>query len=186
MHITELQSFYNTSAFFGLRRRVVIFLETGEATLDWGRTSRAVSCAVLSDSVIAILAHVEKCPELELARSRNARFTPDLAQISPRFTPDLGLGRLYSEAMYPHLRGGRLDNYFGKITFSTPDQDSYLNIRVISSLVYCKISALNHAATKAELKEGFRDQINLCLNRGLNPGHPAHKSDTLHLDHQIT
>nr|CAD7452395.1 unnamed protein product [Timema tahoe] len=35
-----------------------------------------------------------------------------------------------------------------------------------------------------ELKEGFGNQINLCLDRGLSPGTPAQKSDTLPLDHQ--
>nr|CAD7569633.1 unnamed protein product [Timema californicum] len=35
-----------------------------------------------------------------------------------------------------------------------------------------------------EVKEGFGNQINLCRDRGLNPGHSAQKSDTLPLDHQ--
>nr|CAD7590777.1 unnamed protein product [Timema genevievae] len=35
-----------------------------------------------------------------------------------------------------------------------------------------------------EVKEGFGNQINLCRNRGLNPGPSAQKSDTLPLDHQ--
>nr|CAD7431849.1 unnamed protein product [Timema monikensis] len=34
----------------------------------------------------------------------------------------------------------------------------------------------------SEVKEGFGNQINLCRNRGLNPGPPAQKSDTLPLD----
>nr|CAD7461781.1 unnamed protein product [Timema tahoe] len=36
----------------------------------------------------------------------------------------------------------------------------------------------------SEVKEGFGIQINLCLDRGLNPGPSAQKSDTLPLDHQ--
>nr|CAD7462357.1 unnamed protein product [Timema tahoe] len=36
----------------------------------------------------------------------------------------------------------------------------------------------------SEVKEGFGNQINLCRDRGLNPGPPAQKSDTLPLDHQ--
>nr|CAD7456100.1 unnamed protein product [Timema tahoe] len=36
-----------------------------------------------------------------------------------------------------------------------------------------------------EVKEGFGNQINLCRNRGLNPGSSAQKSDTLPLDHQV-
>nr|CAD7438396.1 unnamed protein product [Timema bartmani] len=36
-----------------------------------------------------------------------------------------------------------------------------------------------------EVKEGFGNQINLCRDRGLNPGPPAQKCDTLPLDHQV-
>nr|CAD7262113.1 unnamed protein product [Timema shepardi] len=36
----------------------------------------------------------------------------------------------------------------------------------------------------SEVKEGFGNQINLCRDRGLNPGPPAQKSDTLPLDRQ--
>nr|CAD7438595.1 unnamed protein product [Timema bartmani] len=38
--------------------------------------------------------------------------------------------------------------------------------------------------TTGLVKEGFGNQINLCRDRGLNPGLPAQKSDTLPLDHQ--
>ncbi|CAG2063444.1 unnamed protein product, partial [Timema podura] len=38
----------------------------------------------------------------------------------------------------------------------------------------------------SEVKEGFGNQINMCRDRGLNPGPPAQKSDTLPLDHQVT
>nr|CAD7442055.1 unnamed protein product [Timema bartmani] len=37
-----------------------------------------------------------------------------------------------------------------------------------------------------KVKEGFGNQINLCRDRGWNPGPPAQKSDTLPLDHQVT
>nr|CAD7401059.1 unnamed protein product [Timema poppensis] len=36
----------------------------------------------------------------------------------------------------------------------------------------------------SEVTEGFGNQINLFRDRGLNPGPPAQKSDTLPLDHQ--
>nr|CAD7445398.1 unnamed protein product [Timema bartmani] len=39
---------------------------------------------------------------------------------------------------------------------------------------------------KEQVKEGFGNQINLCRDRGLNPGPSAQKSDTLPLDHQVT
>nr|CAD7600187.1 unnamed protein product [Timema genevievae] len=37
-----------------------------------------------------------------------------------------------------------------------------------------------------EVKEGFGNQINLCRDRGLDPGPSAQKSDTLPLDRQVT
>nr|CAD7461938.1 unnamed protein product [Timema tahoe] len=48
-----------------------------------------------------------------------------------------------------HLRGGRVENQFGKITLSTLYQDSNLDLPVIGNLVYCESSALDHAATEA-------------------------------------
>nr|CAD7588458.1 unnamed protein product [Timema genevievae] len=50
--------------------------------------------------------------------------------------------------VYPPLRGGRVENYFEGTTLSTPDRELNLNIPVISSLVYCESSALDHAATE--------------------------------------
>nr|CAD7580401.1 unnamed protein product [Timema californicum] len=35
------------------------------------------------------------------------------------------------------------------------------------------------------MKEGFGNQISLCRDRGLNPGPPEQKSDTLPLDQQV-
>ncbi|CAG2054470.1 unnamed protein product [Timema podura] len=37
-----------------------------------------------------------------------------------------------------------------------------------------------------EVKEGFGNQINPCRDRGLSPGPPAQKPDTLPLDQQVT
>nr|CAD7414367.1 unnamed protein product [Timema poppensis] len=54
-----------------------------------------------------------------------------------------------AEEVYPHLRRGRGENHFGKITLSTFDRDSNLELPVIGSLVYCDSSALDHAATEA-------------------------------------
>nr|CAD7409813.1 unnamed protein product [Timema poppensis] len=37
------------------------------------------------------------------------------------------------EEVTPHLRGGRVENHLGKTTPSPPDQDSNLNLPVLSS-----------------------------------------------------
>nr|CAD7417696.1 unnamed protein product [Timema poppensis] len=62
---------------------------------------------------------------------------------------DPGLIRLYLEEVYPHVSEGRVENNLGKTTLGTPDRDSSLGLPVISSLVYCESSALDHAATEA-------------------------------------
>nr|CAD7193933.1 unnamed protein product [Timema douglasi] len=59
----------------------------------------------------------------------------------------LGLERLYSEEVYPFLRGGRMENNFGK-NLSAPDRDSNLDLLVISSLVHYDSSTLDHATTE--------------------------------------
>nr|CAD7261449.1 unnamed protein product [Timema shepardi] len=43
-----------------------------------------------------------------------------------------------------------LENHFGK-NLTTPDRDSNLNLPIIGSLVYCKSSVLDHAASEAGL-----------------------------------
>nr|CAD7446651.1 unnamed protein product [Timema bartmani] len=57
--------------------------------------------------------------------------------------------RVQNKEVNSHLRGGRVENQFGKITLSTLYQDSNLDLPVIGNLVYCESSALDHAATEA-------------------------------------
>ncbi|CAG2061905.1 unnamed protein product, partial [Timema podura] len=61
--------------------------------------------------------------------------------------------------VYSQVCGGRVENYFGRNTLSTPDQDSSLDLSVLSSLVYCESSALDRAATEM----GF---VSLTLSEG--------------------
>nr|CAD7259039.1 unnamed protein product [Timema shepardi] len=55
------------------------------------------------------------------------------------------------------------------------------------SYVRMRTSVKHHVAgTVKQVKEGFGNHIDLCRDRGLNPGPPAQRSDTLPLDHQVT
>nr|CAD7441507.1 unnamed protein product [Timema bartmani] len=66
-----------------------------------------------------------------------------------------------------HLCVERVENHFEGTTLSTPDRDLNLNIPVISSLVYCEGSALDHAATE-ELQSIAREFLcsqDECVNR---------------------
>nr|CAD7586868.1 unnamed protein product [Timema genevievae] len=49
----------------------------------------------------------------------------------------------------PHLRGGRVGNHLGKITNSSPEQDSNLDLPVLSNLAQHDTSALANYAIKA-------------------------------------
>nr|CAD7573718.1 unnamed protein product [Timema californicum] len=53
--------------------------------------------------------------------------------------------------VYPNLFGGRMEDYFGKTTLSTPDRYLNLELPVIGSLVYRESSALGHEATEVQL-----------------------------------
>nr|CAD7266618.1 unnamed protein product [Timema shepardi] len=59
-----------------------------------------------------------------------------------------GLEWLCIEEAYLHLCGERVENHFGKTTLNTPNQDSNLNLPVISSQDYCKSGMLDHVATE--------------------------------------
>ncbi|CAG2067170.1 unnamed protein product [Timema podura] len=66
----------------------------------------------------------------------------------------------------------RVENYFGKITPSTPDQDLNLDLIVIGGLVYCESNTLDHAATEADLHPSYRPRP-LKLGHGGTLDHTA-------------
>nr|CAD7395148.1 unnamed protein product [Timema poppensis] len=76
---------------------------------------------------------------------------------------------------------------------SRPEYNSKIRLMVaLAPVVYfheLKFPILQFVTPRTDevsVKEGFGNQINLCWDRGLNPGPPAQKSDTLPLDHQVT
>nr|CAD7571727.1 unnamed protein product [Timema californicum] len=58
----------------------------------------------------------------------------------------VGIGKVELEEVNPHLRGGRVESYFGKTTPSSPDRDSNLDLSIISSRVQHEkcVSQLRH------------------------------------------
>nr|CAD7570094.1 unnamed protein product [Timema californicum] len=54
---------------------------------------------------------------------------------APPVPPNLaaGIGKVESEEVNPHLRGGRLENHLGKTTPSSADRDSNLDLPILSS-----------------------------------------------------
>nr|CAD7400459.1 unnamed protein product [Timema poppensis] len=131
---------------------------------------------------------------------------------SAHYYNGLGIGKVELEEVNPHLRGGRVENHLGKTTPSSPDRVSNLDLPVLSSRAQHdkRVSQLRHRGSTpsyykprwrlgiphihklrliqvlSEVKEGLDNQIHPCRDRGLNPGTPAQKSDTLPLDHQVT
>nr|CAD7427646.1 unnamed protein product [Timema monikensis] len=57
-----------------------------------------------------------------------------------------GIGKVELEEVNPHLRGGRVENHLGKATPSSPDQDSNLDLPVLSSRTQHdkRVSQLRH------------------------------------------
>ncbi|CAG2054125.1 unnamed protein product, partial [Timema podura] len=53
---------------------------------------------------------------------------------------------------------GRLENHFGKTTFSTSDRDSNLDLPVIGSIVYCESSVGNSSADAEDLFDALNEQ----------------------------
>nr|CAD7572581.1 unnamed protein product [Timema californicum] len=99
-----------------------------------------------------------------------------------------GIGKVELEEVNPHLRGGRVENHLGgKTTPSSPDRDSNLDLSVLSGRAQHdkRVSQLRHRGGTASYYPFGLYALNLCLDRGLNPGPPAQKSDTLPLDRQI-
>nr|CAD7406572.1 unnamed protein product [Timema poppensis] len=54
-----------------------------------------------------------------------------LYALSTNYSNGLGIGKVESEEVNPHLRGGRVENHLGKKT-SSPDRDSNLDLPVLS------------------------------------------------------
>nr|CAD7427796.1 unnamed protein product [Timema monikensis] len=64
------------------------------------------------------------------------RESPLAALLIREFPPlfwQNGIGKVELEEVNPHLRGGRVENHLGKITPSSPDRDSNLDLPVLSS-----------------------------------------------------
>nr|CAD7394902.1 unnamed protein product [Timema cristinae] len=56
-----------------------------------------------------------------------------LYALSTNYANGLGIGKVELEEVNPHLSGGRVENHLGKTTPSSPDQDSNLDLPVLSS-----------------------------------------------------
>nr|CAD7416765.1 unnamed protein product [Timema poppensis] len=69
--------------------------------------------------------------------------------LSPSIRRPFSRRRLDLKEMYPRLRGESERNHLGKTTLSKPERDLNLDLPVIGSLVHCRSSALDHAATEA-------------------------------------
>nr|CAD7395026.1 unnamed protein product [Timema cristinae] len=101
-------------------------------------------------------------------------------------TTSAGVHGIILEVIYLHLHERKGGKSVRKTTLNRLNSVSNPDIPVISRPVHHKIDASHYLANKAEVKEGFGNQIYLCRDRGLSPGPPVQKSDSLPLDRQVT
>nr|CAD7406679.1 unnamed protein product [Timema cristinae] len=88
------------------------------------------------------------------------------SELLEKFLRDVqGLGRLNLEEANPHLCGGRVENHLGKTTPSSPDQDSNLDLSVLSSLAQHKTSMLANYTTEG--KQIAMEHLNTLASRKL-------------------
>nr|CAD7405632.1 unnamed protein product [Timema cristinae] len=93
---------------------------------------------------------------LEVAANRPPRFlingqTEIVLRLKEGAETPVGLGRLDLEEVNTHLHGGRVENYLGKSTPSSPDQDLNLNHPIPGSLAQHENIALTNYATDKDL-----------------------------------
>ncbi|CAG2056470.1 unnamed protein product [Timema podura] len=86
--------------------------------------------------------------------------TVDVRNCDPSLTPfstescnnqqcSGGIRKAILKEVILHFHGGKVGKHFGTTTLSTPDRDSNLDLPIISSLVYCKSSALDYVIIEA-------------------------------------
>nr|CAD7434392.1 unnamed protein product [Timema monikensis] len=89
------------------------------------------------------------------AKTGTASYYPfGLYALSTNYANGLGIGKVELEEVNPHLPGGRVENHLGKITPSSPDRDSNLDLPVLSSRAQHdkRVSQLRHRETGTEVK----------------------------------
>nr|CAD7411773.1 unnamed protein product [Timema cristinae] len=67
----------------------------------------------------------------------------------------LGVGRLNTDEVRPHLRGRRVENNLGKTTSSSPERDLNLDLPILGSLAQHETSALANHSTEAGIVSAF-------------------------------
>nr|CAD7393100.1 unnamed protein product [Timema cristinae] len=84
-----------------------------------------------------------------------------LHALSTNYTNGLGIGKVELEEVNSHLRGGRVENHLGKPSPSSPDQDSNLDLPVLSSRAQHdkRISQLRHQGRSFISRRGIREDL---------------------------
>nr|CAD7413133.1 unnamed protein product [Timema cristinae] len=68
-----------------------------------------------------------------LKSTNSQQYVAHQQEVVLKLLADKGIGKVELEEVNPHLRGGRVENHLGKTTPSSPDQDSNLDLPVLSS-----------------------------------------------------
>nr|CAD7198868.1 unnamed protein product [Timema douglasi] len=92
----------------------------------------------------------------------------DLHDLGSQAQHETGaLANYTTKKVYSNLCGGRVENNFGKTTRSSPDQDSNLNLLIISSLAHYESSTSGYAAIEADRKRKRQKEKTTSLLRSV-------------------
>nr|CAD7443805.1 unnamed protein product [Timema bartmani] len=78
-------------------------------------------------------------------------------------------GTLNIEGVNPHFRGGKIENYLGKIPPSSPKRDSNLNLPILGSLAQHETSvSANYTTKTGASKKRSSSNLSTCSNDSIN------------------
>nr|CAD7425928.1 unnamed protein product [Timema monikensis] len=109
--------------------------------------ARDVAAVARGETLSCLWEGVDRVKCYWLALMSTASYYPfGLYALSTNYANGLGIGKGELEEVNPHLRGERVENHLGKTTPSSPDQDSNLDLPVLSSRAQHdkRVSQLRH------------------------------------------
>nr|CAD7264000.1 unnamed protein product [Timema shepardi] len=108
-------------------------LQGGGLDLSWALMSGGAMLAVSVRAPIGSTSISLVYLDVESPAGTASYYPFGLYALCTNYANGLGIGKVKLEEVNPHLRGERVENHLGKKNLSSPDQDSNLDLPVLSS-----------------------------------------------------